>query len=96
MSTLHELAQQNQIPQSTVDEVMKRFDAAMLKVMKSKDEIQGKCTITGHLHTYNQCNSVWTAVIKKARVKSDSCEDLTCMALKIVTCDSNVLLNNGN
>ena len=75
---------------------MKKFDAAMLKVMKEKGESPDKCIISGHLSTYNQCNNVWTAVIKKARVKSDfSSEDLTCPALKIVACDSNVLLNQN-
>lgn len=58
-------------------------------------ELSNKVLITGQLHTYRHCDSVWTLVVQAPRISSNT-GILEPRSLKIVACEAKNKRRRGN
>src|SRR5690348_4667744 len=66
IESLSEMMIRSDISQVQAGEVLKRFDAAMIN--KLSTEVNNKIQINGFLHTYRNCDGIWTLMLQDAQI----------------------------
>ncbi|KAL1534514.1 transcription initiation factor IIA subunit 2 [Salvia divinorum] len=68
--------------------VLLQFDKSMTEALENK--VKSKVSIKGHLHTYRNCDDVWTFIVQNAQIKTEEGQE-TAEFVRIVACDSKLL-----
>ncbi|KDN44524.1 putative transcription initiation factor iia gamma chain [Tilletiaria anomala UBC 951] len=81
---LDELIQSGHINPVLAMKVLTQFDKSIAETLNKN--VKAKCTIKGHLQSYNHCYEVWTLKVTKGHLKMDNNEIIPIDNVKIVAC----------
>jgi transcription initiation factor TFIIA small subunit len=85
--TLQDLVDLEQLSEDQASRILQQFDFAINDAIKS--HAKSKATIHSQLHTYRNCDNVWTFFLENAKVKltSNPSDVVRVDKLKIIACD---------
>ncbi|KAG8820975.1 Transcription initiation factor IIA small chain (TFIIA 13.5 kDa subunit) [Serendipita sp. 411] len=84
--SLDALISSNEITPQLAIRIMERYDRAVCDVFQK--QVKAKATFKGHLHTYRNCDDVWTFYARDCTLKMEAGETVTVAKLKIIACKS--------
>ncbi|UZJ57113.1 hypothetical protein CBS101457_006433 [Exobasidium rhododendri] len=81
---LDELIQSGHINPVLAMKVLTQFDRSIAETLSKN--VKAKSNLKGHLHTYRQCDEVWTFIVKDAQLKLDNGDLMPVERARIVAC----------
>ncbi|KAG8983409.1 Transcription initiation factor IIA small chain (TFIIA 13.5 kDa subunit) [Tulasnella sp. JGI-2019a] len=84
MDSLDELHMEGSITPQLAMKIMMQFDRSLAQEITKM--VKAKTTLKGHLHTYRNCDEVWTFVVKDASFKMEGNEMVASSKVKIIAC----------
>jgi len=82
--TLDSLISSNEITPQLAVRIMERYDKAVCDVLSK--QVKAKASFKGHLHTYRNCDDVWTFYARNCVLKMEGNENVSVPKLKIIAC----------
>ena len=84
---LQDLVDLEELSEDHASKVLQQFDLSINEAIKT--HAKAKCSINGELHTYRNCDNVWTFILENAKVKPSgkSIDIARVDKLKIIACD---------
>ncbi|CCA66823.1 probable TFIIA subunit [transcription initiation factor] [Serendipita indica DSM 11827] len=82
--SLDALISSNEITPQLAIRIMERYDKAVCDVLQK--QVKAKATFKGRLHTYRNCDDVWSFYLRKCTLKMEGGEQVPVEKLKIIAC----------
>lgn len=82
--SLDSLISSNEITPQLAVRIMERYDKAVCDVISK--QVKAKASFKGHLHTYRNCDDVWTFYARDCVLKMEGNEQIQVSKLKIIAC----------
>lgn len=82
--TLDSLISSNEITPQLAVRIMERYDKVVCEVLSK--QVKAKASFKGHLHTYRNCDDVWTFYARNCVLKMEGNETVSVPKLKIISC----------